>query len=606
MADMVTVQELENAKIDARTIGESVNENKIVTPRYGAPFKSMPMIAEEMQGIIGTIIAGGVPANIVLDASGATQQEINNYTVNVKQFGAIGDGTLHKVQEWTIVGSKIYYPNLAAIQVDYPFVSSLDDSIDWAAIQKALNTGRNVIGPQSSYQINESLYYKTSRQKFEDLGVVNIDASLGKPCLHVGASDKNGTPSLVWTGSIYGITFLGSGARAVGSCGINMVFASQVRIGFEARGFDAGLGESGACYANTFNTLTLIQNTRGIASLNSIADLQGSIFNGGRIEQNKEEGIRTRSVNIKFIGTVIEGNGLWDGGDGTKPEVMVLGSTASGAVTFTDCYFESLDGKSAGGIIEIEASATRHVFINGGEYFGGVANKLNIVPVQINAPASASCSVHMTGAMIADVKNYGRGVISGDSQFSVINCQPRESYALWLDVTVGTGNPLIQQLDRAYWYTNQIIRVGGVTSTGLIQTTDLVKSKYTHNTDTAIGSVEFDGYKQSRQYINASAIASPIVVESGAIANDINYLYEIKCIGRVSATVSHSFTANLVVNRAGGIVTIEHQQVMYNSKAGQTLSFTVNGSNQIVCTATSGDSLNLARYRSFYARFMQA
>jgi len=76
MADMVTVQELENAKIDARTIGESVNENKIVTPRYGAPFKSMPMIAEEMQSVIGTIIGGGVPAGIVLDGN-QTQKEIN-------------------------------------------------------------------------------------------------------------------------------------------------------------------------------------------------------------------------------------------------------------------------------------------------------------------------------------------------------------------------------------------------------------------------------------------------------------------------------------------------------------------------------------------------
>lgn len=78
MADMVTVQELENAKIDARTIGESVNENKIVTPRYGAPFKSMPMIAEEMQSVIGTIIAGGVPTSIVLDGN-QTQDEINLY-----------------------------------------------------------------------------------------------------------------------------------------------------------------------------------------------------------------------------------------------------------------------------------------------------------------------------------------------------------------------------------------------------------------------------------------------------------------------------------------------------------------------------------------------
>ena len=78
MADMVTVQELENAKIDARTIGESVNENKIVTPRYGVPFKSMPMIAEEMQSVIGTIIGSGVPASIVLDGNQA-QDEINLY-----------------------------------------------------------------------------------------------------------------------------------------------------------------------------------------------------------------------------------------------------------------------------------------------------------------------------------------------------------------------------------------------------------------------------------------------------------------------------------------------------------------------------------------------
>ena len=78
MADMVTVQELENAKIDVRTAGEAVNENKIVTPRYGAPFKSMPMIAEEMQSVIGTIIGGGVPASVVADNSGLSQQQVND------------------------------------------------------------------------------------------------------------------------------------------------------------------------------------------------------------------------------------------------------------------------------------------------------------------------------------------------------------------------------------------------------------------------------------------------------------------------------------------------------------------------------------------------
>jgi hypothetical protein len=51
--------------------------------------------------------------------------------VSPEQFGAIGDGTVHPLSE--------RYPTLAAAQAVYPFVTSLTQTIDWAACQLAGN-----------------------------------------------------------------------------------------------------------------------------------------------------------------------------------------------------------------------------------------------------------------------------------------------------------------------------------------------------------------------------------------------------------------------------------------------------------------------------------
>lgn len=56
-------------------------------------------------------------------------------TWSIKDFGAIGDGTLHTLQEWVTQGK---FSNLAAIQFVFPFVSSLTESIDRVAIQGAI------------------------------------------------------------------------------------------------------------------------------------------------------------------------------------------------------------------------------------------------------------------------------------------------------------------------------------------------------------------------------------------------------------------------------------------------------------------------------------
>lgn len=126
------------------------------------------------------ILTGGLLTDTLVTATSnngtvpRTQRDINAERVSIKSYGAIGDGTLHTVAEWTVAGSKIYYPNLAAIQVDYPHVTSLSDSIDWAATQKAVTNNVAIYCPKGSYVLSNSVktpHYTNSRA----VGFTGID-----------------------------------------------------------------------------------------------------------------------------------------------------------------------------------------------------------------------------------------------------------------------------------------------------------------------------------------------------------------------------------------------------------------------------------------------
>jgi hypothetical protein len=86
-----------------------------------------------------TLIAYAYPTN---GAATRTAQAKFSEVLSIKDFGAIGDGTLHTVSEWYTPASPQYrgYANLAAVQVDYPFVTSGAYSADLAAINKAILT----------------------------------------------------------------------------------------------------------------------------------------------------------------------------------------------------------------------------------------------------------------------------------------------------------------------------------------------------------------------------------------------------------------------------------------------------------------------------------
>lgn len=82
--------------------------------------------------------------------------------ITIDDFGAIGDGTLHTAAEWIIPGALGRYANLAALQVDYPFVVSTGESIDGVAIQAGYNAvstaggGRLGAGGGKTYVVNHT------------------------------------------------------------------------------------------------------------------------------------------------------------------------------------------------------------------------------------------------------------------------------------------------------------------------------------------------------------------------------------------------------------------------------------------------------------------
>ena len=98
-----------------------------------------------------------------------TQHQKNQEIISVRDFGAIGDGTLHKLSE--------RFNTIEEAKLLYPFVTSLNQSIDYAAVQQGINTattlGRRLFIPAGKYYSStpisitvENLYNKIGLEMF--------------------------------------------------------------------------------------------------------------------------------------------------------------------------------------------------------------------------------------------------------------------------------------------------------------------------------------------------------------------------------------------------------------------------------------------------------
>lgn len=132
----------------------------------------------EMVGFKSTL-AGAVRTNLAL--LGASWMDVRAV------FGAIGDGQYHPLSD--------LYGSLAAAQFQYPNagITSLSQSIDWAAIKSCAATGRVCYGSSAKYVINDWVIFPSGS------GFVGDGSDRYTPYAPSLVNDDNGTHVLLYS-----------------------------------------------------------------------------------------------------------------------------------------------------------------------------------------------------------------------------------------------------------------------------------------------------------------------------------------------------------------------------------------------------------------------
>lgn len=333
-----------------------------------------------------------LPDNLLVTANGSVvprtlaellQNASFRNAIYVINYGWIGDGTLHTVAEW--IGTNPVtpppfggsYANLAAVQVDFPHVTSTNDSIDWAASQLAVdrigNTyGRLVVWPTPSTGVfSETLVIGNgSTLQFSDVfdfelvfgGVPNIPKLLNDPSAanvpDVGVVfqaaigfDAN-TPVVKLAGPIVGVTVRGCLAvdcANVTKYGIQWVSTNgcDVEHLLSVNHIDDGIGIDLACVA----AATVESSPHGINnSAFFIGFIQSFTGDASRASSVRLDGYRAAGgadTTVGYIGFIATGFDL-DGGYGLElayTDNIVIGNLVN--TTYGSVTTRTFDGSSA-------------------------------------------------------------------------------------------------------------------------------------------------------------------------------------------------------------------------------------------------------------------
>ncbi|HFH3169894.1 hypothetical protein [Pseudomonas aeruginosa] len=130
-----------------------------------------PLLVAQVDRTLQDTLATSAGAGMIGYRERTVADRLND-TANVKDYGAIADGAYHPLSE--------RFATLADAQAVYPFVTSLSQSIDWAASQAAMNSGTyRVYFPGGRYNISDDIN-RTSSISLSGDGVTSLEFSAGK------------------------------------------------------------------------------------------------------------------------------------------------------------------------------------------------------------------------------------------------------------------------------------------------------------------------------------------------------------------------------------------------------------------------------------------
>lgn len=280
--------------------------------------------------------------SLIISWSGRTQEQKNKERVSVKDFGAIGDGTLHTLQEWIDSGK---FNNLTAIQVIYPHATSLTDAIDWVACQAAIDfvgKGGTVYfnqTPVNNYIINKPLKFYGG-QSWLGCGGVDVAASTGKGtritlvALATSVAEPKNPTVVTYSFNPVGIYF---NAQSYGDAGLSLYNTSYAKVDHCAatvskegaaaflldsdtskqcyfniltacRGFAQGTGCVGVRFTRGANANQVIGGKFGSSfrAMEFLSLSSGNLIIGTDFEDNSDRHIYVDAPNNVFIGTHME------------------------------------------------------------------------------------------------------------------------------------------------------------------------------------------------------------------------------------------------------------------------------------------------------------
>ncbi len=260
--------------------------------------------------------------------------------VNVADYGAIGDGTFHPLSE--------RFSSLINAQVVYPFVTSLDQGIDWAAWQAALNNarGKSVYSKNAHYLIDRTLTTKKACSLVGEgridywgsdytVGVLMETYGAGNPQRWTdidGSDPADDTPLIVAGGNgcyLVNMTLMGDWSMGVlfpcvKQCGVNRL---------SAFGFTDGCIYIDATWSNRNDTMTALHpEIETSTGANEFSGADCWLVAGG-----------TAGFGLKIQGTTRAGDSVASSGDwwwgwGGTSDIRFYTSRLSGVGASGGCF----------------------------------------------------------------------------------------------------------------------------------------------------------------------------------------------------------------------------------------------------------------------------